>query len=258
MQVIDNSSVAYKHFFLQGYRAQPTGAGPAGTDVEKVGVLVIKQGMNSAGDVLNDKDVLLTDELYDPTDPELIRLESDIAITKPALDVVVVNANTDAPEFIPPPFNPVFGDVRIHRITGVNQTLALLNYGWRLRAVSPRVDEAGDAGSFTPDVDQPEKLPANFDNTFFNGGRVNTLSGASTGDRFEFDESGSAFLFELTIPATPQLSFSLDDTLIDPQPAVELGVDTVVLDRTSVEALFVWRAIFPWDDAFETAVLEIN
>jgi hypothetical protein len=269
MQVIDNSSVQYKHFFLQGYRALNAGAGTAGTDVEKVAVLVIKQGVkkvvNDTYQVLNDKEVLLTDVFYDPADTELIRLESDIAVTKPGLDIVIVKSNTDIPEFNPPPAKPFFGNVQITRDGVDDPLLSLLNYGWRLRTELPgRRDESGDAGAFVPDVNQPGKLPANFQNSFFNGGRGATHTKLSSGDSVHFEEiqadgnTSTGFNFNLLVPTAPLLAFTKDGVPLDPQPQLEYGVDTVVLDRVTEEVLIAWRAVFLWLDDFESVVLEIT
>lgn len=270
MRVSDNSTTKFEHFFVQGYRADPAGAGGAGTDTEKVGALVIKQAVDSAGAIKNDREVLLTDELYDPADLEdpdtanLIRFESEIAVTKPHLDVVVVASKAATPEETPGAL--AFGNAQVSRASGPNDAPILgLAFGWRSRSDDPvRAPLAGNAGAFTPDPERPEKLPPGFSNSFFNGSRVANVRRLGTGDSvlfIEIDADGvtpTGVEFGVDIPPAPRLTFTRDGAALDPQPTLEYTVDTVVLDRSALEATFTWRAVFPWSDAYELAVLEID
>ena len=267
MQIVDNSTGQYKNFFLQAYRAQSSGAGTDGMSTEKVGVLVIKQAVDSAGNVLNVADVLLTDGSFtSPPDDPLMQFESDLSVFKPKLDVVISRLVTDILEHDPPPAKPFFGNVTITRNGIDDPVISLLNYGWRLRTeISPgRGDEAGDAASFTADVDHPEKLPANFNNSFFNGGRDSTHQKLLSGNEVEFEEiladaaTPSGYTFHVQIPNEPQLLFKKENQLIDPQPTTDYFVDTVVLDQDANQVLLTWRSVFDWDDQFELSVLEIN
>lgn len=267
MQIVDNSVGQYKYFFLQGYRAESTGAGADGMSTEKVGALVLKQAVDSSGNILNDPEVLLTDESFTslPDDP-LMQFESDLAVFKPQLDIVVSRLVTDILEHDPAPAKPFFGNVTITRNGVDDPVVSLLNYGWRLRTeTSPgRGDEAGDAASFTADVELPEKLPANFNNTFFNGGRDTTHQKLVANDEVEFEEvladtvTPSGYVFTVLVPDQPQLIFKKDDQAIEPQPTTDYFVDTVVLDQSANQVLLTWRAVFDWDDQYELSILEIN
>ncbi len=263
MQVVDNSAIQYKHFFLQGYRALSSGAGSDGESTEKVAALIIRQALNSAGDVFNDRDVLLTDDSYTaPPDDPLMRFESDLAATKPSLDVVVVRDLEDLPEFSPPPAKPFFGDVEITRTGSPLQTLPAVDFGWTPRTDAGRMGLM-DAGSFTPDPDRPWKMPPLFDNAFFNGGRQPVPNPLTSGDRVLFREldvalNPTGFVLEITIPPAATLTVTEDGAPLSPQPSINLAVDTVVFEMTAGEVFITWRGGFDWDDAYELAVLEIS
>jgi len=273
MQVIDNSSVEYKHFFLQGFRVQGGGMSN-GTNVEKVGALVIKQAVTTAGTVLNDRHVLMTDVHYDPADTNTpIRIESDLATTKPGLDIVVVrDESVLPPDFnalpVPPPAPPdpgstIFGDVRITRASGGIEDITWLPYGWFPRQFDPRVGLGGFEADLAVFPDSGAILPNGYRDAFQNGAGENTRAHLQPGDQVtltENDNNGipTGNVYTLTVPAAVDLQFTMNGAPVDPQPALTHAIDTVLFDELANEFLLTWRAVFLWDDALELAVLEIN
>ena len=287
MQVIDNSVEQYPHFFFQGYRVPVGGSYP---ETEQVGVLAIKQTVNLVGEVTADKEILLTDTFFEPTNPPpppplpppSIRMESDLAMTKPGLDIIIVRDEDDLPDYdavspdpgvIPPepdvplPGPGIFGDIEISRTTGVSQTLPSVIFGWYPRTQPQRIARAGDEAALEifPDnsPNSDDILPKGFENLFFNGARITTLQHLVAGDSvtlIENDDAGNptGVSFSVVVPDNASLSFTRDNEPLNPQPSFTLDVDTLLFDMLSSEFLLTWRAVFNCDESLELAVLEIN
>lgn len=290
MQVVDNSVEQFPHFFFQGYRVPVGGSYP---ETEKVGVLAIKQTVNLVGEVTADKEILLADTLFEPINPlpapTPIRMESDLAITKPRLDIIIIRNVSDLPDFdaVPPdpdalppapeaplPGPAIFGDIEISRTTGVSQTIPSVIFGWYPRTQQPRFDSAGDETALENFPDSGDLLPQDFENLFFNGARVTNfedlVTGALhnfehllTGDSVTLTENDNAgnptgVSFSVVVPDNARLTFTRDNEPLNPQPAFTLAVDTLLFDMLSSEFLLTWRAVFKWDESMELAVLEIN
>lgn len=261
MQVHVDPSFPYPAFFMIASRASGAAAPPA----QAAGVLVVKQTVLLNG-VIPPKDqqqpVLLTDVPVDPagSDPDNdldTWLEADLAAYKPQLDVVAARNN---------PLRALFGQIRIDRNNGAgfqpNPGLDI-HWGWQSRvldndppggAANPRKAQAGDTAAFTPDVDDPFKLPGGFQNTFFNGGRIRTLAHLAAGQRVEFNLATR----RVTIPTGPSLAITVDGAPIVPSVAIDLNVDTVVWNATAQHFLITWRAAFPWETRLAAATLEVS
>ena len=260
MQVEVDPTFPYPNMFLITGRATGASAPP----VERVGVFIVKQTVLTDGTVTADQEILMADEPYVPPAPEngepnfdeddlTIRLESDIAPTKPELDIAAVRNSFQEGSF---------GSVRINRGGGFLPVPALnLNWGWRSRLTGPRDALAGDAENFVPDVADPLKLPDGFFNGFFNGGHLtgtgdtNVADHLQANDMVEFHDGTTAR--QVTIPPGPSLTVTEDGSPIDPPVDITLGVDTVVYDSPAGHFLITWRAVFPWEDRLETATLEV-
>lgn len=271
MQVVDNSVEQFPHFFFQGYRVPVGGSYP---ETEQVGVLAIKQTVNLTGEVSADKEVLLTDILFEPPNPlppTPVRIESDLAMTKPGLDIVIVRDKADLPDFdalplapnVPLPGPAIFGDIEISRTTGVSQTLQSVIFGWYPRTQQPRIASAGDEAALENFPDSGDILPKDFENLFFNGARINSFDHLVTGDAVTLIENDNAgnptgVSFSVVVPNNASLSFTLDNEPLNPQPTFTFDVDTLLFDMLSSEFLLTWRAVFNWDESLELAVLEIN
>ena len=272
MQVVDNSVEQFPHFFFQGYRVPVGGIYP---DTEQVGVLAIKQTVNLIGEVSADKEILLTDTLFEPLNPlpapTPVRIESDLAMTKPGLDIIIVRDKVDLPDFdalplapnVPLPGPAIFGDIEISRTTGVSQTLPSVIFGWYPRTQQPRIDSAGDETALENFPDSDDILPQDFENLFFNGARITTLEHLVTGDSVTLIENDNAgnptgVSFSVVVPDNSGITFTRDNEPLDPQPSFSLGVDTLLFDMLSSEFLLTWRAVFNWDASLELAVLEIS
>lgn len=287
MQVIDNSSVEYKHFFFRGHRV--TGGVPStGTNVDEIGVLAIRQHVTTAGEVLNDEDVLTQDLHYDPqNDPPTtpVRIESDLAATKPGLDVLVVRNEIDLPDFsllgptpVPPGLLPIpfpvgiFGHVDVLRQSGGTDPIDSVHYGWFPRNKAGRVELAGDAAAlevFNPanaaslPPHNGDILPEDYVDQFQNAARNNAYEHVTSGDELVFEERDvndlpTGPVFSVTIPEAATLTFLLDDAPMNPQPVMDFAVDTVCLDLVADRFFLTWRAVFEWQTTFESAVLEVS
>lgn len=260
------------HMFLKGFRAPVGGTDNASPVGEEVGVFIARQVIGIGGQPLAPGDVLDTDKPFDPPNkPEgPFRFESELATTKPELDVVIVDelaSFLNAAELADPDIADIivakpFGGLRIDTGAGFGPPIGR-HLGWWPRGASPRKDLAGRAGpagdpaaleSF--DAHQFE-LPAKYFNAFNAGNPVPGQPPLSTGDRLRF-EPGAGSAFEATIPAGPELAVSQDGEPLDPPLVLSPRVDTVVLDRADGSLTFVWRAVFPWQARYETATLEVN
>jgi len=267
-------------FFLVGARANPGHPVDiaAGFPGERVGVLVLKQTVRSDGSVDGAEAVLDVDEGYSaPTFPEFIRLESDLCPNKSNFDVVVVRALADVQV-------PVqFGELAVNGTVVTSQLL----YGWQDRKTAPRLAYAYDPAiwdhvleelAFDPET---ELLPKGYANAFCNGGfiasNMQLLNGHSVritpdvgpifdtdigpGAVLRFTQNGVPGFNELTIPDAPQLSVTLDDDPLSPQPDFNLRVDTVVYDTSASQFLVVWRGAIDWgswESVLELAALEVS
>lgn len=235
------------NLLLRGLRAKLAGAGPQGTDVEEVGVLVLRQKVGSGG-TAEYVDPLPTDEPYDAADPTLLRLESDLAMTKPTLDVVAVRGvGQDGTNF---------GRAEIRRAVAAVVHLNPITFGWQSRKANPRLGRAGvDLATFEG---TGENLPHHFQNAFFNGGRATGPVHLRGGDRVVYVGTAAGSTRTVVIPATPSLSVTLDGAPLVPPVSIQAAVDTVVYDRTAQQCLLTWRGVFPWEDRLDLATLEIT
>lgn len=255
MQVEVSDSFPYPNMFLITGRA----AGAMAPPVQPVGVLIVKQTVLLDGTIPpsdQQEAILLTDEEYDPpstNDDDLVTyLEADLAAYKPKLDIVAARDNFNRGSF---------GSIRIDRNDGNGfqpeppDPPLNLDWGWQSRVDNPRKAQAGiDPKEFTPDVNDPFKLPDGFENLFFNGSRIRTEAHLEAGNRVEF---GTAAL-PVTIPAGPALLITFDGAPISPTVSIELNCDTVVFDQTAGHYLVTWRAVFPWEDRLTEATLEVR
>ena len=260
MQVVVDPTFPYPNIFLITGRV----AGAAAPPVEKVGVFITKQTVLTDGTVTADQDILMADELFAPPPPAdgepgfdsndlTVRVESDIVATKPNLDIAAARDS-----FQEGPFP--FGLVRINRGSGFLPNPGMsLNWGWRSRLTGPRDALAGDAANFTPDVNDPLKMPDGFTNGYFNGGHLtgnaNVANHLQTTDQVEFDDGTTAR--QVTIPQGPSLTITENEAPVAPAVSIDLGMDTVVYDSSAGHFLITWRAVFPWEDRLETAILEV-
>lgn len=245
---------------LQGSHTPDAGITP------QVGALIAKQSVAfDAAGVQQPPvaaDIRLTDELYGSGQA---KLEADVVVYKPRLDMVVVDAS-----FIQLPVH--FSWVTITR-GGVSGSPLHLHYGWQPRAESPRVSLAGktDPGPpgqppvlrFVPDDKKPFKLPEEFKSEFFNG--HNTLLGKfggvlAAGDKARFHKtlSPQADDITLTIPPGPALKFTQDCWGIAPPQWVSRGVDTIVFLAAERCILLTWRFVFTWEARLQLATLEVS
>lgn len=268
--VVDSNTFPYPHLFLIAGRA----AGAAAPPVEPVGVFVVKQRLLTSGrpDPQQPKEILMTDQAYDvpepppETPPLAIQFESDLAPTKPLLDLVAVRSS---------PTPGSFGHVRVQRRRQVGPPLALA-YGWRDRSTAPRSAAAGDVASFIPvEIPDPANppplverlaLPSGFNNRFFNGSPLTwgpgqaparELQPLTAGDRVEFRPRGAAAV-AAPIPRGPRLTIEENGAPISPTVPIELAVDTVVYSRSEARIYLTWRAVFPWSDRLESASLVVT
>jgi|GEM_PF-5359868 len=268
MQVNVPDDFPYPTFFVVAGRATGVPAAP----VEALGVLIMKQTIQMDGTVSGQEEILLKDDTeFDPLppmDPPLdeekqlkIRLESDLVAYKPDLDIAVVRNSL----VLEP-----FGTISVDRGMGFGPSMAL-SYGWRDRTTNSRKDEAGDVANFQPVAVDPAnppplleklKLPDNFQNRFWNGGRLSSLAHLQAGDRVEFaeyDEETETFTeHPVTILSGPSLTIKANGRPISPPVSIDLGVDTVVYNVSASHFLVTWRAVFPWEDRLDNATLEVN
>lgn len=257
-------------FFLVGGRAEGVQAPP----VEQVGVLIIKQTVERDGSIpeqAQQAEILMTDDTeFDPlpdpppdpppSDEELleIRFESDLAIYKPHLDIVVTRNIA---------LRGTFGQIRIDRQNGLGFQPDLgfsLDYGWLSRVAdhdppdalepNPRQPFAGDAENFEPDTNDKYKLPTGFQNGFFNGGRLRNIAHLQAGDVVEYGDVSR----QVVIPAAPILELTLNQMLLNSEIPISLNVDTVIYEMMSDRFLITWRAVFPWSDRLNNATLEVS
>ena len=257
------------HFFFLGLRAPPgQTAGALGTNVERVGVIVLKHKVRMDGSV-EGTDIVVKDALYPGiTDfEEPLRFESDLSATKPELDVIVVGVAAS--------HGADYGTVEINRVTGPD-TAHRVSFGWLSRVdgdafppppqpplpqppvQNPRPPFAGvDLDNFQPSETE-DKVTKEFDNAFFNGGPVPMVgpgdSRLSEGDEVRFvPDVGTAR--NLRIPTAPTLEITRDGQLVS---VIVPLVDTVVFDLTVPEFLVTWRGVFLWDVSLEDAALEVS
>jgi hypothetical protein len=282
MQVVDHSAAQYKHLFFRGHRVENGGVS-TGLNVDELGVLAIRQRVTTSGIVHNDEGVLTTDLHYDPqTDPPStpVRIESDLAATKPGLDLLVVRAEPDLPDFgaLPPapapigiPYPPgIFGSIEIQRLGVGTETVPAVHYGCFPRAETGRKELAGlpaALAAFDPANHVPppphDILPKGYEDRFQNASRNNDFDHLAAGDTLLFAErdnldNPTGITFSVTIPPAATLTFFTGDSPMEPQPAVRFGVDTVCLDRISSFFYLTWRAVFEWRPELDLAVLEIS
>lgn len=260
------------HMFLRGFRAPASGTDNVNPVGEEVGVFIARQVFGVDGQPRAPGKVLDTDQPFDPAKPEgPFRFESELATTKPELDVVIVDnlgnflsgpeiADANVADII---VTKIFGDVRIDSGAGFGPLIGR-HLGWWPRGSDPRKGlagrETGPAGDPTAlesfDAHQ-FKLPAMYFNAFNAGNSVPGQPPLVTGNRLRF-EPGMGTAFEAAIPAGPVLAVSQDGEPLDPPLNLSPRVDTIVLDRADASLTFVWRAVFPWQARYETATLEVS
>lgn len=237
--------------------------------VEPIGVFILKQTVQLNGVIGGNQPILLADdEVFNPPksqDDDLkIHVESDLASYKPNLDLVVVR---DSPR---PGF---FGRVRIDQGSGFGSAQNL-DFGWRDRLTSPRIDLAGNVQDFQPvvvtdpanppNLTEKLKLPDNFQNQFFNGGRLGGLDFFLQSTNLVQYEAYNVvtgnFLAPqvIEIPEAPVLTITINDLPLSPPVDIELGVDTLVYNVSAQHFLITWRAIFLWESRLESANLEVT
>lgn len=254
----------YPTFFFISGRATGNAAKP----VEPVGVFITKQTILTDGTIPPKEqqvEVFTSDTLYEPVPPDApeadnrldMQFESNLATYKPDLDLVVVRDTS---------LRGTFGRVRIDRqdTNGFQPNPGwLLTYGWLSRVAeedptgttNPRKGlEGTNLADFKPDINDKFKLPTNFQNDFFNGSRLRNINYLQAGDMAEY--AASVLTFQVTIPPAPSLKIRSSDR--SPPPAIDLNVDTVIYDESVQRFLITWRAIFPWEDRLENAILEVN
>ena len=255
LEVPDNAPV----FFLVGPRIPPSGGAP-----EEAGTVVWRQRIGLAGEELEPGEVQVVDDPFPNTDPAApppskdpsgpFRFESDIAVYKPQLDVVIVGAQM-AQFPPPPPFAQVaYGNITITRPdSGIVGPIAR-NFDWLPRGENPRLNLAGDGATFDPDV---QMLPDFYDNAFLNGNPVPGQALLEHRDRVDFVPIiGSSV--SITIPEPPQFNVTLDGLPLDPPLTLIPRVDTVILDLAESAFVLIWRASFSWEARFENATLEVS
>ncbi len=267
-------------FFFKGLRARPGESVGSDEQGETVGVFLMKQTIGFDGSIfgVNSQPVLMADQKYAPYDasdanstwfPVLLRLESDLASTKPFLDLVVVNnlaelgvANPYPPDPIELPAAKRFGRVSIN-----SASANVLKYGWFSRGENPRRDLAADPVlNWTPPnidyVPNGTNLPMGFNNQFHNGGLLAGLAHLSEGDEVVFTQMNSVdddiAEYAIQIPTEPVLTIRRDGVPVDPHPDIQVIVDTLVLDLKNAFFLVTWRGVFLWRDQFSKAVLEVS
>lgn len=246
-------------FFLTGPRAPLGGFGPA---AEEMGVVVWRQKRGFGGAELTPGKVLDQDQPFNPANGSgPFRFESEIAVFKPEPDVVIVDIAAAPP---PPPLTTdAYGSITIARADGTVQ-LADRNFDWLPRNEAPRVGLAGtenpppNDGSVLSEFDADLfRLPDMFSNAFMNGQPVPGAALLGEGDRIDFNPNAGTAR-SLTIPAPPTFSITEDGAPLDPPLVLDPRVDTVVLDLAAQDFTIVWRAIFPWEERFENATLEVT
>lgn len=251
------------HFFLVGPRAPLGGVGP---DSERVGTLVQRSRIDTAGALLDPGEVIVTDVVFDEAVADSpVRYEAEIALFKPEPDVAIVSNNpAPPPPPLPAPQN-AFGSIEIRRAGQAGPWPNIdRNFDWLPRSEGPRLALAGQAdpppsdGSTLSEFDAVAfDLPRNYSDGFQNGQPVAGEDPFRTGDVIVFDQAAGP-LRSVTIPQAPALA-ALDadgKPLTDP-PSLDPVVDTVVLDIAENVFTLTWRTTFSWEDRFETATLEI-
>ena len=276
MQVKLPTDFIYPTFFFIGGRATGNAAQP----VEPVGVFITKQTVLTNG-IIPSKDhqveVFTKDTLYQPfpfDDSEAenrleIQFESDLAAYKPNLDLVIVRADFS---------RGVFGKIRINRQDGNGfqpNPGWRFPFGWLSRASeedhladqdlgvdlppfeeNPRKSLAGsNLDHFQPDKADKYKLPENFKNDFFNGGRLRGINHLRAGNTIDFADFAGGLTVQVKIPPGPNLQIKVGDGT---PPPIGVNADTVIYDESAQRFLVIWRAIFSWETHLENAVLEVN
>jgi hypothetical protein len=237
--------------FLLGARARAGGSQVLGALIAKQKIPFIEISDGHVQRPPESSSILLTDELFAPKE---IKLEADVTVYKPRLDVIVV-----ASVFR----DGAFGTVTVTR-GGVASAAVPVTYGWRPRSEKPRGGDdqgdgwAGDAKGFVPEIAKPFKLPTDFDNRYFSGRRFDTQIGGAlvVGNSVRFQQS--SFDLIVTIPPAPTLKFTRNCWAITPPAMLSQGVDTVVLLAGIRHVLLTWRFVFVWEDRLALATLEVS
>jgi hypothetical protein len=154
----------------------------------------------------------------------------------------------------------IFGGIR----TSAGESFANVTYGWRHTGLpidlpdtpNPRPPLAGDAGAFEADENDKYKLPVDFQDAFFNGGRAQSAH-LSPGQQVFFNPGGgdSADEVHVTIPPRPTVTVVPP---AGPAPAVTTRLDTVIYDESAARFILIYRATFPWDDSLITGSLVVS
>lgn len=266
-------------FFYKGLRA-PVGGVGNDEQGEKVGVFIMKQAITFDGEIIatDPPPILMADQGYpeasDPDEvspwfPALLRLESDLASTKPFLDLIVINdlINVGATDPVPPdpvvlPITTKFGRVSINGGAAIN-----LDYGWLSRGENSRLILAADPALnwSPPNIDyipNGENLPPGFDNQFHNGSLISGLVHLNENDEVSFIQMNTVgddiADYNLIIPSQPNLNITIDGLPVVMQLLIPIGVDTVILDLKNSAFLVTWRGVFLWQEQFSNAVLEVS
>lgn len=250
MQVIADTD-ELPHMFLLGLRAPPGGFGPT---AEKVGVFVYKQTIDTVGGLAGNNPVLVKDEPYAgaPADGPFL-FESDLATSKPYLDVVVVRSLADD--------QTGFGHININRGGGFGMNHGL-NYGWW-----SRVDEDSPAGNSRTAlagvnldnfIATGANLPDQFSNGFFNGQPIAGEDHLGEGDVVRFTNTNSGVVKSVRMTSPPDLAITQQGQPVSPPVTISLSVDTLVYNENLFEFLVIWRAVFLWEDRLASASLEVN
>lgn len=268
--IIQAGDTALPHMFLRGFRAPSGGAVYDGVaDIvsgEEVGTFVAKARMNAAGQPLDPGEVDPVDKPYAGADPSgPFAFEAEIALSKPRPDIVVVHS-ADAAGLVLD--GQLFGTVNIDRGAGFG-VAEPRNFGWTPRDPRPgRGDDAGIEGvtgverHLTSFNGERYTLPEGYRNSFWNGTPPPvspTLSGPqlSPGHRVRFADTMGP-VTEIVIPPGPVLAVTQGGAPLDPPLALTPLVDTVVMVRSPLSFLLLWRASFPWDARYESATLEVS
>jgi len=246
---VDSQLPSNSFFFFIGLRVKPTD----GT-TQQVGVVVVKKTVLSDGTVVPGQ-VEQADNSYTGQAGQVpFRVESDLAATKPKVDVIVVRDQGDD--------GLQYGSARIDRGAGFG-VAATRPYGWQDRTVDPRKSLAGQAGTFHP---TGQNLPVQFSNSFFNGGAMpnNPEPILQPGQVVEFIPLSPPVSppvgppGQVSMPAAPQFAFTLDGQPISPPVTLNLGVDTVMFDAATTRFQLSWRAVFEWEPRLELTTLKIS
>lgn len=263
---------ALPHMFLKGHRAPAGGTGDTNPVAEQVGVFIARQRFGFDGQPRDPGKVLDADVPFNPPNkPEgPFRFEAEIATTKPETDIVIVHRlaafmsqaeidSVDAPGLV---VTRDAGWARIDTGSGFGPSISR-KYGWLPRAYDPRLAFAGLAGDAADPtsligLDQARfPLPAKYFNAFNMGNPGMGAAPLRPGHRVRFIDLASTSV-DVTIPVGPDLSVAIDEEPLDPPVMLDPRVDTLVFDQSDQSVTLVWRAVFPWEERFADATLEVN